>query len=583
MCGSILVAALLAVPFAGLESLLTARAAGAAVTNFSDPSISFPDGITAGPDGALWFTNYGNDSIGRVTTSGAVTNFTDPGISHPDGIVVGPDGALWFANLTNNSIGRITTSGAVTDFTDPSISYPYAIAVGPDGALWFTNYDGNSIGRITTSGAVTNFTDPTISTPSSITTGPDGALWFTNYGNDSIGRITTAGAVTNFTDPGISSPNTITSGPDGALWFTSPGNLSIGRITTAGVVTHFTDAGMNYPYGITAGPDGALWFTNYGNYTIGRISTAGEITNFSGAGISNPTNITTGADGALWFANNTNESIGRITTPPVSCGTSCVVVVAAPGAPAASSAGPPTPAHPTKQVITLPNTPGARFLSVRLQSIDPGPNLSAADKLLCPAATPCSGQISVIGGNFAKYVNQAHPIQIQIIARWNAKVPPGKLLMLQDSGGPPIQLAKCVLIKGAYNTPCANPELVKGTAAANDLTTTDTILFVGTDPRFARHVDKGPDAPTAVSAHAGKKSATVTWRAPVVTNGRILGYQVAAHLGRVTEPSVAFSGTALKGTITGLISGKSYTFTVKAKTAAGISLASKASNVVRVT
>ena len=27
-------------------------------------------GITAGPDGALWFTNYGNNSIGRITTAG---------------------------------------------------------------------------------------------------------------------------------------------------------------------------------------------------------------------------------------------------------------------------------------------------------------------------------------------------------------------------------------------------------------------------------------------------------------------------------------------------------------------------------
>ena len=32
-----------------------------------DPAIT---GITAGPDGALWFTGYSDDYIGRVTTSG---------------------------------------------------------------------------------------------------------------------------------------------------------------------------------------------------------------------------------------------------------------------------------------------------------------------------------------------------------------------------------------------------------------------------------------------------------------------------------------------------------------------------------
>ena len=84
----------------------------------------------AGPDGALWFTNYGNNSIGRITTSGAVTNYTGPGIGDPDQIVAGPDGALWFTNLDNNSIGRITTSGTVTNYTDPSIDGPDGIAVG---------------------------------------------------------------------------------------------------------------------------------------------------------------------------------------------------------------------------------------------------------------------------------------------------------------------------------------------------------------------------------------------------------------------------------------------------------------------
>ena len=41
-------------------------------------------GIAAGPDGALWFTNYGNNSIGRITTTGVVTNYTGPGIGEPE-------------------------------------------------------------------------------------------------------------------------------------------------------------------------------------------------------------------------------------------------------------------------------------------------------------------------------------------------------------------------------------------------------------------------------------------------------------------------------------------------------------------
>jgi len=103
-----------------------------------------------GPDGALWFVNEGNSSIGRITTRGTVTNFSGAGINIADtsGIVSGPDGALWFVD--GNAIGRITTGGVVTTYSDPSIFLPLDITVGPDGALWFTNAWNNSSGRITT-------------------------------------------------------------------------------------------------------------------------------------------------------------------------------------------------------------------------------------------------------------------------------------------------------------------------------------------------------------------------------------------------------------------------------------------------
>src|SRR5205807_1069707 len=86
------------------------------------PASAARPGIAAGPDGALWFTNSRNSSIGRITTAGTVTNYTGTGISQPEGIAAGPDGALWFTNHKNSSIGRITTAGTVTNYTGPGIS-----------------------------------------------------------------------------------------------------------------------------------------------------------------------------------------------------------------------------------------------------------------------------------------------------------------------------------------------------------------------------------------------------------------------------------------------------------------------------
>ncbi len=165
---------------------------------------SSPYGITAGPDGALWFTEYSGNKIGRVTTSGAITEYSVPasGTGSFD-ITAGPDGALWFTEYSGNKIGRITTSGAITEYNVPTLnSGPYGITAGPDGALWFTEGQGNKIGRITTAGAITEYSVPTSGRfPQAITAGSDGALWLTELISNQIGRITTAGTITESSVP----------------------------------------------------------------------------------------------------------------------------------------------------------------------------------------------------------------------------------------------------------------------------------------------------------------------------------------------------------------------------------------------
>jgi len=83
-------------------------------------------GITAGPDGALWFTDLDGDAIGRITTSGSITEYALPNPdSGPTGITAGPDGALWFTEAYGSRIGRITTAGAITEYALAAGSNPW--------------------------------------------------------------------------------------------------------------------------------------------------------------------------------------------------------------------------------------------------------------------------------------------------------------------------------------------------------------------------------------------------------------------------------------------------------------------------
>jgi virginiamycin B lyase len=282
-----------------------------------------PTVITAGPDGALWFTEANANNIGRITTAGDVTEFAIPTVSSQlSGITAGPDGALWFAELAAGKIGRITIDGTITEFVVPTItSNPGNITVGPDGALWFTEGAplASKIGRITTDGVISEFKVPTFeASPASITFGSDGALWFTEYAMNKIGRITTSGDFTEFTLPTSNSgPDGITAGPDGALWFTAGNSANvIGRITSTGMITEYPiPTAFAGPSAITVGPDGALWFLEPVGNNIGRITTTGHIDEFAlPANILSPQSITTGPDGNLWFT--AFEAIVTFAPPP---------------------------------------------------------------------------------------------------------------------------------------------------------------------------------------------------------------------------------------------------------------------------
>jgi hypothetical protein len=115
------------------------------VTDMGSLQMSAND-MVFGTDGALWATTDYPYAIARINTQGVYSNYSDPSISSPLGITRGADGALWFTTRAA-SIGRITTDAMITTYTGPHIFDPIDITLGQDGALWFTS-DG-AIGRIT--------------------------------------------------------------------------------------------------------------------------------------------------------------------------------------------------------------------------------------------------------------------------------------------------------------------------------------------------------------------------------------------------------------------------------------------------
>ena len=133
--------------------------------------------VAFGPAESAWFTD-GTGAIDQVTGAGEIIEHSsepealDPvrAIPEPEGIAAGLDGSIWWTDPNNGRIGRMTPGGAVQLFPVPSHElppprtgnrpWPTNIVAGPDGKMYFTDPGDFAIGIVTMSGEITEYRIP---------------------------------------------------------------------------------------------------------------------------------------------------------------------------------------------------------------------------------------------------------------------------------------------------------------------------------------------------------------------------------------------------------------------------------------
>jgi streptogramin lyase len=295
----------------------TVTVAGTTITEYT--GYNRPFGITKGPDGNIWFTDQGNDTVNALNPSNAslVYNYAVPGSDLWD-ITTGSDGALWMADQNLEGVDRLTTAGILTPYAMPSGGSPRAITGDTTGQFWIGDAS-NGVMTLSAGGAFATVlnTGQLSGAPFSVVQGPDGAIWWGEAGG-MVGRYNPVD--TSFTEtpvPGATNVNFVAVGPDNAIWFTATGGSSmVGRIAMNGdgPFTPTTYTTGTQLAGITAGADNAMWFLDAGAGTVNAISlTSHAISTFpipSGASAS-PYEIVRGPDGSLWFTEQ-NHAIGHV-------------------------------------------------------------------------------------------------------------------------------------------------------------------------------------------------------------------------------------------------------------------------------
>lgn len=204
-----------------------------------------------------------------------------------------------------------------------------------------------------------------------------------------------------------------------------------------------------------------------------------------------------------------------------------------------------------------PPTCAAPFLQ---QAAAPAPAPVAAGATVTAAADSATvnpgGTLNLLAND---RLNGAVPTAAQVSINFTAQNP----ALLSQANGVLTVSASAVLgstLTGSY-TICALTGNNGACASAN------VTIAVGT-PTV-------PGAPTGVAALAGNASAAVAFIAPASNGGRaITSYQVKSNDGKTA------TGTASPITVTGLVNGTPYTFTVTATNEIGTGAASAASNTV---
>lgn len=304
----------------------------------SPAPIAFPQGITAGPDGALWFS-YDSTFTPGATTPGGVARMTPAGVltefplatAVVTPLVTGADGGIWFG--TASAVVRMTISGTVRRY--PVARPPRRLMATSDRAIWFTGekVDGvEALTKLTPDGTMTKY--PVVPAPNAITNarvelpGPmavatGGITYFGDEAGPVIGRLTQLGVATFNLRPlpsGSPGPlgdgiSDLISGPGGWLWFATDG--LVGALDRNGNVKA-TVRLSGSPSRLAAGPDGRVWFDcNDGAAPVCAYSpTTGSLTHYP-ASATSMGGIVVGPGGQLWFTDPNFDAVFSITTSGV--------------------------------------------------------------------------------------------------------------------------------------------------------------------------------------------------------------------------------------------------------------------------
>ncbi len=256
-------------------------------------------------------TVAGADTQGFSGDGGAATSAQ---LSGPVGVVIDSSGNLYISDYNNNRIRKVDTSGNISSTVAGTLNRPIGVAIDSGGNLYIADYNNHRIRKVDISGNISTVAGTTrgfsgdggaatsaqLNSPQSVEIDSSGNLYIADSSNHRIRKVDINGNISTVA-------GTSTSG------FSGDGGAA-------------TSAQLNFPQGVEIDSSGNLYIADYNNHRIrkvdisGNISTvAGTTRGFSGDGgaatsaqLNRPTGVEIDGSGNLYISDNTNNRIRKV-------------------------------------------------------------------------------------------------------------------------------------------------------------------------------------------------------------------------------------------------------------------------------
>ncbi|MFJ8584886.1 RICIN domain-containing protein [Streptomyces sp. NPDC093595] len=308
-----------------------------------------PYGVAVDSTGALYFSEYSNHRVRKVTVDGKISTFAGTGeadfggddgpapsarLNYPRGVAVDSAGTVYIADAGNHRVRKVTADGKISTFagtgtagsggdggpaTAAELDRPYGVAVDSTGTVYIADHNNHRIRKVTADGKISTFAG----------TG--------EAGSEGDGAAAKSAQ--------LNGPHAVAVDSAGVVYIADTGNHRVRKVAADGEISTVAGTGeadfggdggaaesarLNHPAAVAVDSAGCLYICDQYNHRVRKVAADGEISTVAGTGeadfggddgpassarLNNPLGLALDGIDALYIADHINNRIRKIASP----------------------------------------------------------------------------------------------------------------------------------------------------------------------------------------------------------------------------------------------------------------------------